>query len=237
MVLSRTARQPGSVGIVRCTLCTEPRRRAIETACNEGDLVAVALSFGVSERALRKHIAAHPRAAVQEPSPKAKGRRRASPASDARPTPQPEAKRARGAPAPTLAPPPAASAPAVLEDEDDEEEAPITSRSPSSRRSARAGVEAEIKALEELREGLKETSVQELVTISRALTAQYKVLGQLTGELGASDTSIAASPHYRRIRSAIIDALRALDDGGKALRAVENALAALEPTRAAREAA
>lgn len=126
-------------------------------------------------------------------------------------------------------PPPAPPAPA-----NDDEEAPITSRSPSSAPSARAKIDALLNSLQRLADDIgEEATVQDRVAVLKASVQPIRLLGQLTGELGASDATVAASPHYRRIRTAIVEALSALDDGGKALRAVEAALAKLEPGRQA----
>ena len=73
----------------------------------------------------------------------------------------------------------------------------------------------------------------ERIGVFRASVAAIKLLGQLTGELGASDSTVAASPHYRRIRTAIIEALK---EHPAALQAVEQALAQLEPGRAEKAA-
>lgn len=40
-----------------------------------------------------------------------------------------------------------------------------------------------------------------------ALTA-IKMLGQLTGEFGASESTIVASPHFRRMLGVVLEALR-----------------------------
>lgn len=168
----------------------------------------------MSENALRKHIAAHPRAEARATATgQGEGPARTSKAT--RP------KRARTTPPP---PPP----------EDDE--APITSRSPSSSPTARGKIDALLVSLQRVADGLpSDASVADRVAVLKASVQPIRLLGQLTGELGASDATVAASPHYRRIRTAIVDALAALEDGGKALRAVEAALAKLEPGRASTE--
>lgn len=118
------------------------------------------------------------------------------------------------------------------------EEAPPTSRSPASAvapATARAKVDDLIAQLELLKAEAKGAArFADRLAACRAQVAPIKLLGQLTGELGASDATVAASPHYRRIRTAIVDALK---DFPAALQAVERALVQLEPGREAERAA
>lgn len=65
--------------------------------------------------------------------------------------------------------------------------------------------------------------VADRVAVLRASVQPIRLLGQLTGEIGASDATVAASPHYRRLRTAILDALEAHPEALKAV------IAAIEP--------
>jgi hypothetical protein len=221
----------------------------MEHAVDGGELVGdVAERYGLSERAVAKHVQLHPRAAAaRRAAPPAAGRRAPSPAKGApapkaktprRAAPPPAARATRPPPAPardvrrrTTPPPPAA----VQRAEDD---GPATSRSPTSTTtettSARAKVLEQIRKLEDLERSLGKADVDERIAIARALATLAKTLGHLTGELGASDATVAASPHYRRVRTAIVDALKPYPD---ALRAVIDALSRLEPGNAAEAAA
>lgn len=44
--------------------------------------------------------------------------------------------------------------------------------------------------------------------VLRSLVSPIRLLGHFTGEVGASETTVAASPFYRRVRASIVEALR-----------------------------
>lgn len=109
-------------------------------------------------------------------------------------------------------------------EEQDEERGPTTERSPLSKVTARSKVDELLASIKSVAEDLPpDASTQDRVAVLRAAVQPIRLLGQLTGEIGASDATVAASPHYRRLRSAILAALEPFPD---ALRAV---VAALEP--------
>jgi hypothetical protein len=180
--------------MVRCRVCSSDRRAAIEAAVQTGgDVGAVASTYGVSELALRKHLDTHPRA----PAPKA---------AKAPPPKRTRAERAHS-------PPPAPPAPAAAV----EDEAPITSKSPSAV-TARSKVDELLEELSRLSRSLgAEAPVADKIAILRASVPPIKLLGQLTRELGASETTVATSPHYRRIRAVIVDALRPFPAAARAV--------------------
>lgn len=118
----------------------------------------------------------------------------------------------------TLAPPPAPEGASTSAEEqaprDDDEESPATSRSSElagRTRSARERLEAVLDRIEEI---LSELDIDEEITATakleahRSLVSAIRLLAQFTGEVGASETTVAASPFYRRVRTAIVDALR-----------------------------
>lgn len=218
--------------LVQCRVCSHAQRAELEAAGDRGANPAeLAALHGLNENAVARHLEKHPRA----PSAPARSRTKAggaAPAEAAR-----KGARVRPAPAkegraPSPEPPTAVD---ELEDDDqgDEDEAPITSRSPTSATTARARVERLIARLERMADTLpKGSSVQDRIAVVRAMTTPLRLLGQFTGELGASDATVAASPHYRRLRTAIVETLRDFPD---ALRAVERALSNLEPGARATE--
>lgn len=171
-------------------------------------VASVANQFGVSERSLERHLDSHPRA---------------------RPTKKPRVPTARASKV----------ARAPLPRSDKADESPATSRSPSSQVTARAKLDELLVTLKKIADEirLEERRAEEedgrplmqvgaRLALLKASVAPIRLLGQLTGELGASDTTVASSPHYRRIRVAIIEALAPFPD---ALKAVEVALTKLEP--------
>lgn len=103
------------------------------------------------------------------------------------------------------------------DDEDQEEEAPITSRSPE-RISARSEVTSILKEirtlLDEVRdggideEGRPRVNVQDRAAAIRASISATRLLASLTGELSISESTIASSPHFKRMLATILDALR-----------------------------
>lgn len=124
-----------------------------------------------------------------------------------------------------------AASKAVLESVlDAEEAAPPTSRSEeivSTRlRTARCELDDLLASLRSIASALpKDATISDRIAVLRASVPPIKLLGQLTGEIGASETTVATSPHYRRIRSAILDALR---DHPAALKGVIDALERVE---------
>lgn len=178
---------------MRCSLCSHDQRPAIEAAVQATSIDAAADKFGVSARALSVHTAAHTRAAKPKTatSKVRKGRaRRASPA------------RSR------------AASPAEVVLEEDE---PATSRSPVAV-TARAKVDQLLSSLKAIADSIgTDATVQQRVAVLRASVAPIKLLGQLTGELGASESTVASSPHYRRVRTAIVEALRPFPTAARAV--------------------
>ena len=76
---------------------------------------------------------------------------------------------------------------------------------------ARAKLDELLDTLRTLAEGVKrdpDATVSDRIAVLRATVTPIKLLGQLTGEIGASETTIASSPHYRRVRAVIVEALR-----------------------------
>lgn len=205
-------------------MCSSTKRATIEETVERGVSIAVvAEKHGISEQSLTRHIASHPRAK--------KGRRRPAPASVAHPARERHTADVPNPPRPHL--PRAVTAPAAVSTEED---SPATSRSPTSATTARSKLDDLLVSLKKLADSIgQDATVQERIAVFRASVAPIKLLGQLTGELGASEASVAASPHYRRIRRAIVDALR--DEHPAALKAVEAALVALEAGRAEDRAA
>lgn len=109
----------------------------------------------------------------------------------------------------------------------DSDEPPATSRSEeiSARsirepRTARERVDRLVDSLQELVDDVNcaaDASVGEKVSCLRAMTGPLRLLATLTGEAGASDANVAASPFYRRVRSAIVDALKPYPDAARAV--------------------
>lgn len=120
-------------------------------------------------------------------------------------------------------------------DGDAEEDAPATSRSEEisirsmrEPRTARERVERLVDSLQEMIEDISrdaEASTGAKVACMRSMTGPLRLLATLTGEAGASDSNVASSPFYRRVRTVIVDALRPFPD---ATRAVISALERIE---------
>ena len=121
-------------------------------------------------------------------------------------------------PTPPVLPPPSRS----------DEEAPATSRSPeirSERRtpstsSAREKVERLVDSLQRILERVEQDPEAPLgaqLTVLRGMVGPLRLLGTFTGEIGASETRVASSPFYRRVRNAIIEALRGHPDAAEAV--------------------
>jgi hypothetical protein len=204
-------------------VCSHARRSTIEAAAeNSKSLAAVAARYKLSERSLAAHLEKHARtktpATLKKPVAKVV-------------TVEIGAGGAGGTASRAESPPPAP----LGASSDAEEAAPPTSRSPTSASTARAKLDDLLVSLRKLADSIGgDATVGERIAVFRASVAPIKLLGQLTGELGASEATVAASPHYRRIREAIV---AALEEHPEALRAVERALARLEPGAATDERA
>lgn len=205
-----------------CRVCAHESRDEIDRAVEAGDeLVEVAVRYGVTRAAIVKHGRC-PRA----PQGAAASRPRDVPAAPApRRSPAPPPRRPSGERAPTSS-------------GTDSEESPATSRSEeirAARRRASARESAE-DLLEQLRDLVADVQrdpdagVAGKIAVLRAMTGSIRLLGTLTGELGASETSVARSPFYRRVRTALLEALRPFPD---AARAVISALEQVEGAQAA----
>lgn len=166
-------------------------------------LFEVAARFGVTRAALTKH-AKHPRVSSQ--------------ATDSPNDP----KAAKAPPARRRAKRPALSAVVV------EEESPATSRSSdlgseiSTRTptTARAKVERLVDSLQkmvDLVSSSEQTTVGAQLAVLRAMVAPLRLLGTFTGEIGASESVVASSPFYRRVRAVIVDALRPHPEAARAV--------------------
>jgi uncharacterized protein YbcI len=121
-------------------------------------------------------------------------------------------------PRPVRAPKPAARAPEFLEEEDDD--GPITSRSRAASTTARAALDQILVEIQGLLAQVRkddEATFGDKASAIRAALQAARLLAGLTGELGASETTIATSPHYRRVRAAIVDELRAFPAAAKAV--------------------
>ncbi len=187
---------------VPCSLCSHEQRKAIEAACSAGRPVArVAELFSVSALALKKHASHTPHVVAKR-------------------TKRTEAK---ASVAPTKTRPRAAS-PTPTSDDDD---APETSRSPVSAATARANAHRIATTIDVLLADAgkdKDASYQDKAALARAALSANRQLAQLTGEWGASESTVASSPHFKRLLNVILEALRG-DVFGEARRAVIDALA------------
>lgn len=198
---------------MRCSVCSHTRRAAIEEAITSSSVADAASQFGISERTLERHAASHPRAP-------AKTAKRPKAAQSAIPQPAERVTPAR------------ATSPEPEPRTEDDEEPPATSRSRdlvTRPRPARERLESLIARIEAELEELdpEETPAHVRLSILRALVSPIRLLGQLTGEVGASEATVAASPFYRRVRNAIVEALRE-PQHREALIAVIAALEAVE---------
>lgn len=109
-----------------------------------------------------------------------------------------------------------------------DEEAPATSRSdeiraraPSHpRATARDKVERLVDSIQALIDDVQSDDDAPLgakITCLRAMTGPLRLLGTLTGELGASEGTLASSPFYRRVRTALVEALRPFPEAALAV--------------------
>jgi transposase-like protein len=235
------------MSLVRCGVCSHARREAIEQAAARSgvELVDVAREFGIAEAALRRHVDnSHPRAPATEAKTK-KRAKAASPAGRARRVPSSVQRTSLRSALVTLAPPASSESSATVEQaprgDDAEEEAPATSRSSElgRPRTARERLEGLLDRIEKLLADLdrdKKVGTAAKLEAHRSLVTAIRLLAQFTGEVGASETSVAASPFYRRVRTAIVEALRPKEHR-PALEAIIAALDALEGGNATTEAA
>ncbi|MDX6479496.1 MAG: hypothetical protein QOG85_6 [Gaiellaceae bacterium] len=109
----------------------------------------------------------------------------------------------------------------------EEEAAPATSRSEeisaramATPRTARERVDRLVDSLQELIDAVNsddEAPIGAKVACLRAMTGPLRLLATLTGEAGANEATIASSPFYRRIRAAVVDALRPYPDAARAV--------------------
>lgn len=217
-----------------CGVCGHVRRAEIEAAAGEpsADLLEVALRFGVTIAGLTRHEAKHPRAAATtspadvpaSPDRQRRAGRRAplrnalvrvtrrSAASEtaaASEATQAVAGR-RGGPSATpegpSGPPPSC-----------DDESPATSRSAeiSVRRPPRTAREKAERLVDSLQRIVEKVVDDPRATLDaqlaavKSLTGPLRLLGTFTGEIGASESTVASSPFYRRVRAAVVEALRA----------------------------
>jgi hypothetical protein len=97
---------------------------------------------------------------------------------------------------------------------------------------ARAKVERLVDSLQDLVDDVGESEgydgegapLAAKLAVLRAMVQPLRLLGTFTGEIGASESTVASSPFYRRVRAAVVDALRAHPD------AARDVVAALERT-------
>jgi hypothetical protein len=225
---------------VRCRVCTNEKQVDIEKACKTSSVADVAERFGVSETALVRHLASHAPARVSRTVAKSAAKPRAA---TTRTTPPP---------APSPAPPRRAQRDELLELVDEDlDDGPATSRSPSPPPTARAALDdilAEIKAL------MKSVNERRLIRLGaggepdeyesvpfadkaaaiRAALQATRLLAGLTGELGASEATVASSPYFKRMLQVILEAVSG-PKFGEARQAILEALEREERGGAVRE--
>ncbi len=184
-------------------MCTSAARARIEASCKVADVADVASEYGVSKIALVRHLASHASAAAPRGT-KGKPRAVTSPARTSRPArPRP--------PSPAPKPPP------VLEREQDaakafadSDDAPVTSRSPTPHPTARAALDEiaiEIKTLLADVNRAKDVAFGDKAAAIRTALQAARLMASLTGELGATEATVASSPFFRRMLRVILDAV------------------------------
>lgn len=216
---------------MHCRICTHVSRSEIEKACRKTPAADVAESYGVNENALVRHIAAHSKA-KEAKAPKKK------------PAKARDAMRAVVSAGPRRAP----AAP-VVDELDADDEAPATSRSPSPPPTARAALDeilSEIrtlmKSVNERRsykgadgeEQFEDVPFADKAAAIRAALQATRLLAGLTGELGATEATVASSPYFKRMLGVILEAVRG-PQFGAARQAIIEALEREERGGAARE--
>ena len=211
--------------LVGCRVCHHESREEIERAAGEPGAipVEVAARYGVTKAALVKH-AKCPRATVDATTGSPPERSASAPA------PRRTARRAPTTAAPVLEEP----AP-VLEDEPpatSRSEDLISARTISTPKTAREKVERLVDSLQQLLDDARDEERESVddsgarrggvplgarLAVLRAMVQPLRLLGAFTGELGASDATIAASPFFKRVRVAVVDALRPYPEAAKAV--------------------
>jgi hypothetical protein len=102
----------------------------------------------------------------------------------------------------------------------EEDEAPITSKSPERALTARAQADelaSQVQRLIERASRDPESTYAERAALLRTALAVVRLRGQLTGELGASEAVLAASPQWKRLLSGILEALQPFPDAARAV--------------------
>lgn len=185
---------------MRCGVCKNPKRVAIEEACTKTPIATVASEFRLSETALTKHLASHPRAVAAADVPEAASA---------------ETKRTR-----RRAPTP------VVEDDAEQDRSPDTVRSQRQGLSARARAIAIAETIDRLlveaeadvdEDGASSASYAEKASLVRAAIAANRQLAQLTGELGVSEASVLASPIVQTLVTNIVGALKDHPEAAKSV--------------------
>lgn len=187
-------------------MCSSGARQAlIEGAVDDGaSLDDVAERFGISLQSLTRHIASHPRASktrkrLKAESSPAAGKRRAPVATRAPRPPPPKPKPAEAA---------------------TEEEAPPTTRSPEKQKSAREQIDALITTVRSLLERANkdtDSTYAERSSLVRTALAAIRLQANLSGELGASEVALTASPQWQRLLGELLEALKPYPDAARAV--------------------
>jgi hypothetical protein len=199
-------------------VCTSVARARIEEACKSSQVADVAAEYGVNENALVRHLASHASAAAPQGT-KEKARAHLAPraARPARPrTPSPPA-----TPATPVREQPAAAAAR------DDQDSPATSRSPTPPPTARAALDeiaVEIKTLLRAVNMAEGVAFADKAAAIRTALQAARLLASLTGELGATEATVASSPFFRRMLTVILDAV----SGAKFAEARQAIVSALE---------
>ncbi len=225
----RVARHAGGVS---CRVCTNDQQSEIEKACKTAPVETVAERFGVNENALVRHLASHAPAKASKAGAKSAAKpRSASSRHEPSRAPSPPPRRARQ----------------VLEErrepralEQPEEESPVTSRSPTPPPTARAALDEILAEIRTLMKGVNERrvigldadgeNIFEVVPFAdkaaaiRAALQATRLLAGLTGELGATEATVASSPYFKRMLQVILEAVRG-PKFGEARQAIVEALA------------
>lgn len=63
----------------------------------------------------------------------------------------------------------------------------------------------------------KTAKYSERANMLRAAMQAVRMLGQLTGELGASESAVAASPQWKRLLAELLEALQPYPDASRAV--------------------
>lgn len=177
----------------------------------------------MNENALKRHLASHA-------TPETKGAAKKKPATI----------KAATRPARAPSPPP-------LVDDDDEldeledDEGPVTSKSPSRPPTARATLDEILAEIKALMKSVNERRIVRLPTAGeeavyedvsfadkaaaiRAALQATRLLASMTGELGATESTVASSPYFKRMLQVILEAV----SGTRFAEARQSIIAALE---------